>query len=300
VRKLHFILGFCILVVATGLRAETVTLLDGSSLSGDILRFDGEGLMLRLPDNTYTNLAWSQFSQDSLKDLSSQNPKIGSIVEPFIEPSEPEHPAQAQIDIKPVSRLDRPAHPSLIGGFVQSPVGLFILLVLYAANLWAAFEISLFKLRKPAEVMGLSAILPLIGPIIFLVMGEKPPPAASEEPTEAVTAPAGTVGGAQTDIPIIEVTNKVEEKKPETQLFARGKFTFNKRFVETKFAGFIGEPKGEAIHFKMELKSAKEQFAVDRITQITMTEVIFDTVQRKQVTVLLADIQEIKLVPKAV
>jgi hypothetical protein len=291
-------LGFCIFAAVAGLRAETVTLVDGASLSGDVLRFDDQGLMLRLPDNNYTNLEWSQFSQDSLKEL-SQNPKIARIVEPFIEPSEPEHQAQAPITVNPVSRLDRPAHPSVIGGLVESPVGLFILLVLYAANLFAAFEISLFKLRKPAEVMGLSAILPIIGPIIFLVLAEKQAPAAQEEPTEAVMAPAGTVGNPQAEVAIVEATNKVEEKKLEPQVFARGKFTFNKRFVETKFAGYIGEPKGEALTFSMELKTAKEKFTVSGILQVTMTEVVLMAVPSRQVTVLLTDIQEVKLIPKA-
>ncbi|HXA44843.1 MAG TPA: hypothetical protein VNZ25_05010 [Candidatus Angelobacter sp.] len=296
-RKLTFLLGFCCFVVAAGLRADTVTLVDGTSMTGDVLRFDDAGLMLRLPDNTYTNLAWSQFSQDSLKEL-SQNQKIARIVEPFIEPNEPQRPAQQEITVKPVTRLELPAHPSLIGGIVQSPVGLMVLLVLYGANLVAAFEIALFKLRKPAEVMGLSAILPVIGPIIFMFMGEKPAAPPPELPTEVVTAPAGTVGGPQTEVPILEFTHKAEEKKPEPQIYARGKFTLNKRFVETKFAGFVGQPKGDAINFSMELKTAKEQYAVDRILQVTATEVVLETVQRTQATVLLTDILEIKLIPK--
>jgi len=290
-------LAICLILVAAGSRSETVTLVDGASLSGDILRFDDNGLMLRLPDNSYTNLEWSQFSQDSLKDL-SQNAKIAPLVEPFIVPTEPQRPAQAQITVSPVKRLIRPANPSLIGGVVQSPVGLFVLLVLYAANLVAAYEIALFKLRKPGEVMGLSAILPLIGPIIFLVIAEKAATPVAEEPTEAVMAPAGTVDNPQVEVPILEHTHKTEEKKPEPQVYARGKFTLNKRFVETKFAGFIGQPKGEALQFNMELKTAKEQLAVDRILQVTVTEVVLETVQRKQVKVLLTDILEIKLIPR--
>jgi hypothetical protein len=284
-------------LVAAGLRGETVTLLDGTALTGDILKSDDEGMMLRLQDDNSTNLSWSQFSQDSLKQL-QQNPKIARFVEPFIEPSEPEHAPQAAITVNPVKRLTRPAHPSLILGMVQSPVGLFLLLVLYAANLLAAYEIALFKLRKPAEVVGLSALLPVIGPVVFLVMGEKPAAPAEEAPSEAVMAPAGTVGNPQAEIPIVEFAHKVEEKKPEPQVFARGKFTLNKRFVETKFAAFIGQPKGDGLNFNMELKTAKQQYAVERIMEVTATEVIFDTVQRQQVKVLLNDILEIKLIPK--
>jgi len=287
----------CFFAVSLASRADTVTLTDGTSLSGDILKFDGNGLMLRLPDDNYTNLEWGRFSQDSLKQL-SQNPKIAQFVDPFIEPTEPERPAQAEITAKPVSRLERPAHPSLIAGFVESPVGLFILLVLYAANLVAAFEIALFKLRKPGEVMGLSAILPLIGPIIFLAMPEKTDAPEEAAPMEAVTAPSGSTQNPQEEIPIVEVTRKTEEKKPESQIFPRGKFTFNKRFVETKFADFIGVARGDALNFTMEVKTLKEQLAVERIMQLTPAEVIFETVQRGQVTVLLTDIQEIRLNPK--
>lgn len=275
----------------------TLTLTDGSSFSGDILKFDGDGLMLRLPSDTYTNLSWDHFSQDSLKQL-SQNPKIAQYAEPFIEPTEPARPAQAEITIKPVNRLVRPAHPSLILGIVESPVGLFLLLVIYVANLLAAYEISLVKMRTAGEVMGLSAILPVIGPIIFLCMGEKPPAPEEAPLTEVVTAPSGTVGNPQ-EIPIVEVTNKTEVRKPEPQIFARGKFTFNKRFVETKFAGYIGEAKGDAVNFSMELKTAKDHFAVERIMQVSPSDVIIDATQRGQVTVVLTDIQEIKLIPKA-
>jgi hypothetical protein len=261
------------------------------------LKSDDEGMMLRLQDDNYTNLSWSQFSQDSLKQL-QQNPKIARFVEPFIEPSEPEHAPQADITVNPVKRMTRPAHPSLILGVAQSPVGLFLLLVLYVANLLAAYEIALFKLRKPAEVVGLSALLPVIGPVVFLVMAEKPAAPAEEAPSEAVMVPAGTVGNPQAEIPIVEFAHKAEEKKPEPQIFARGKFTLNKRFVETKFAGFIGQPKGDGLNFNMELKTAKQQYSVERIMEVTATEVIFDTVQRQQVKVLLADILEIKLIPK--
>ncbi|MGC9943328.1 MAG: hypothetical protein ABSE48_15990 [Verrucomicrobiota bacterium] len=295
--KLIYLFSVCCFALSLAVRADTLTLADGTSLSGDILKFDGNGLMLRLPDNTYTNLEWGQFSQDSLKQL-SQNQKIAQFAEPFIEPTEPERPAQAEIVVKPVSRLERPAHPSLIIGFIESPVGLLILLALYAANLVAAYEISLYKMRNPGEVMGLSAILPLIGPVIFLVKGEKTDTPEEVAPAEAVMAPSGSAQNPQEEIPIVEVTRKTEEKKPESQIYARGKFTFNKRFVETKFADFTGVAKGDALKFTMELKTAKEQFTVERIMQIMPADVMLETVQRGQVTLLLSDILEIKLIPK--
>jgi hypothetical protein len=276
----------------------TVSLTDGATVSGDVLKSDAKGLMLRLGDETYTNVTWDHLSQDSLKQL-AQDPKMAQFTEAFIEPPEPQHAAAEDITVKPVNRLERPAHPSLIAGVLTSPVGLFILLVLYVANLLVAYEISLFTMRKPGEVIGLSAVLPVIGPIIFLVKGEKAAPSAEElAATEVVTAPSGSGEHPNEEIPIIEVTRKVEEKKLEPQVFTRGKFTFNKRFVETKFAGFMGEAKGEALTYSMEVKTPKEQLKVERIMQVSQADVMLETVQRGQITILLSDILEVKLIPK--
>ena len=172
------------------------------------------------------------------------------------------------------------------------------MLAIYVANLLAAYEVAIFRMRPPGQVIGVSAILPVIGPIIFLSMGEYVPKTEEAAPMEAVMAPSGSTENPDEQVQIVEVPHKVEEKLPDPQIFARGKFTFNKRFVETKFAGFFGELKGDALTFTMEVKTSKDQFAVERIMQVSATEVIFDTAQRGQVTALLADIQEVKLNPK--
>ncbi len=269
---------------------------DGASFAGDIVKFDDNGLLLRAGE-TYTNLAWGKFSQESLKSLAA-NPKLKPLVEVFIEPDASQRPARAEIQVNPVTRLERPAHPSIFGGLLTSPLGLFILLVLYAANLYAAFEVSVIRGRPALQVIGLSALLPIIGPAIFLALPIPPEKPAAEEALDPAGTPPTTIKGPQ-EIQIGEASWKQEEnKKPEAQVFARGKFTFNKRFVETKFAGFLGVPKGDALKNTMELKTSKGVFTVERIAQVEATEVIFETVQSGQITVPLADIQEIKLVPK--
>ena len=286
------------LVVASATAAETLTLTDGSTQVGDIVKFDDNGLMLRGAGDAYVTVPWGKLSQDSLKHL-TENPKIKPLVEVFIAPDESQRPAKPEIKVNAVTRLEHPANPSLFGGLTGSPVGLFILLVLYLANLYAAFEVSVVRARPAVQVIGLSAVLPIIGPVIFLAM-----PMKVEAPPEenVFAAPAGTAAAAAQrtpeEIQIVEASWRQEDKKPEAQIFARGKFTFNKRFVETKFAGFIGELKGEALNFSMEVKTASTQFAVERIQQVAATDVIFETVQSGQVTVPLADILEIKLTPK--
>jgi hypothetical protein len=262
------------------------------------VKFDDNGLMLRAAGDAYVTVPWGKLSQDSLKHL-TENPKIKPLVEVFIAPDESQRSAKPEIKVNAVTRLERPANPSLFGGLTGSPVGLFILLVLYLANLCAAYEVSVVRARPAVQVIGLAAVLPIIGPVIFLAM-----PMKVEAPPEEnnFAAPAGTAAAAAQrtpeEIQIVEASWRQEEKKPEAQVFARGKFMFNKRFVETKFAGFIGELKGDALNFSMEVKTSSAQFAVERIQQVAVADVIFETVQSGQVTVPLADILEIKLTPK--
>ncbi len=295
-RKIHLIF-FLTLAVAVGAGAsETLTMTDGSLQAGDIVKFDDNGLLLRSGD-TYTNLPWGRFSQESLKQLSA-NPKIRGLVDVFIDPDPSQRPPKAEITINPVERLERPAHPSLFGGLAASPVGWFIFLVLYLANLYAAYEVSIIRSRSALQVVGLSAVLPVIGPVIFLWM-----PMKQEAPPASVIEAAPEPTRYQASTPEIQITEASwqpqGEKKPEGQVYSRGKYTFNKRFVETRFAAFIGAVPGDlAQKFTMELKTMKDHFAVQHISEVTPTDVILETVGRGKIPVPLADILEIKLNPR--
>jgi hypothetical protein len=289
-------LGFCFVFAALAARAETLKFTDGGTLTGEIVKPDNSGLMFHAEGDVYTNIAWARLSQDTLKEISS-DPKVKDFADPFIEPSGTVN-AAAPIQLNPVTRIERPAHPSLILGMVTSPLGLFILLVLYGANLFAAFEISRVKARTPAQVMGVSAILPVIGPCIFLYL-----PMHEEKTPEQLAEEQPFPEGEQTpeQIQVVEHARAEagqQEKKLEPQIFARGKFTFNKRFVETKFANYMGVPKGEALKYAMEMKTSQGVFVVDQIMQVSATDVLLDVAGRGQLTVQLSDIQEVKLNPK--
>lgn len=273
----------------------------GASFTGDIVKFDGNGMMLRMGD-TYTNLAWGQFSQTSLKQLAA-NPKIAAYVDVFILPDESQRPAKPVIHVQSVQRLKLPEHPSVFGGLFTSSLGLVLLLLVYAANLYAAYEVSIIRARPALQVVGLAVILPVIAPIIFLAMRLKvETPVEAPAPEHPEAAPTYTVGpeagAAAEEIQVTDATWKSEEAAAKPQVFARGKFTFNKRFIETKFAGFLGTPKGDALKFTMELKSSKGAWPVGRITMVTAADVIFETAAHGTVTVPFHEIQEITLTPK--
>ncbi len=305
-RNFLILLSLWLGLTASVFAAETLTLTltDGTSVTGDIVKSDDYAVMIHTAGENYTTttIQWPRFSQDSLKQL-AKIPSLQAYVEPFIAPTESAHSQKAEIQVKTVTRMNRPEHPSIFGGLVHSSVGWFILLVIYAANLYAAFEIALVRGKPPGIVIGLSAVLPLIGPVFFLTQSLKPTPVADEPASEAAPAaapPVSPVSPAE-EVPMASTTwqSNTEEKKPQPQVFARGKFTFNKRFIETKFTGFIGELKGEAKTFTMEIKTLKAVFAVERIMQVGTIEMILET-PNGQVTVPFADIQEIKLNPPPV
>jgi hypothetical protein len=97
---------------------------------------------------------------------------------------------------------------------------------------------------------------------------------------------------------VVEVA-PVETAVAQPVVFARGKFTFNKRFVETKFAGFVGDLKGDGLKYTMTIKTPMGEFPVARIAQVGQTDVIFEAGQG-QIAVPFGEIQEIILHPRSV
>ncbi len=62
--------GLCLVA-----HADTYSLTDGTSVSGDIVTFDDFGVKLRTPDGNYSDrVPWSKFSQEGLKQLAN-NPR---------------------------------------------------------------------------------------------------------------------------------------------------------------------------------------------------------------------------------
>jgi hypothetical protein len=322
VRKYLVLLSLWLGVVAGASAAETFVLANGASFSGDIVKSDDYEVMIHTSEDSYTNITWPQFSQDTLKQLAA-NQKYHYLAGPFIQPAAAEaSPKPAgQFTYQYEQRVKLPENPSILGGLFGSSLGLFLLFAVYLANLYAAYEVAMVRGKPVAAVMGLSAVLPIIGPVIFLLQkmgGAAPEEAPAEEmPPDGGPAPgtpgaagapgtpaagasaAGSAPAAHDDIQIVSASwqPSQEEKKPQPQVFARGKFTLNKRFIETKFANFIGEPKGEAKNFTMELKTLKASIPVESIKQVAPTEMILET-PTGQLTVPFADIMEFRLTPR--
>jgi hypothetical protein len=298
-----FILWLCGLVVAA--RADTFSLADGTSLTGDIVSFDDIGVKFRLTDGTYSDrVSWTKFSQDGLKQLSA-NPKIKPLVEPFLEIPPSERPQKPEVKIQDVTRLERPPHQALLGALFSSSVGLFALLLIYAANIYAGFEIAVVRARPKALVMGVAAVLPILGPIIFLAIPMHVDAAPVEAPAEGDPATFAVAG--QTPVPdeiSVAATGAAPPAAAKTaaQVFQRGQFTFNRRFFETKFSGFFGPVRhGADKDLVLLVKTGGGQFAVERITRIATSDVHLEAVvggARQEFMVPFSDIQEVQLKPR--
>jgi hypothetical protein len=329
VRKLLFIcIGLCLCGWLTAIaRGETYELSDGQSVSGEIVSFNEGGLVLRTPDDKYSDrVPWMKFSQADLKKL-AENPKIAPLVEQYIELSAEERVKKTEVPLKKVDRLHRPAAHSFFGAMLSSGVGIFVLVLLYAANIYAAYEISIFRARPAAMVCGVSAIAPLIGPILFLSLptrvdrdeeeGAAPTtaviqpfavpgnPAAqpSGPPARGAARPAAGRAAAAEDTSTLKLAQQEGVPSPAglppTQVFQRGAFTFNRRFFETKFANFFGvvrrDPDKEMVMF---VKSARGQFVATRISRIAANDMHIQVDKgsaSEEVMVPFSEIQEIQL-----
>src|SRR5439155_21870155 len=100
----------------------------------------------------------------------------------------------------------RPDPKAGIGALFSSSLSLVILLIVYCANIYAGYEIAVFRNYPVALVCALAAIAPVLGPVIFLSLPTRPPvmPGAvrreeeeEEEELEAIeqAAPAAAPAG---------------------------------------------------------------------------------------------------------
>jgi len=305
VRKLFWLiltLGLCGGFAAVT-RADTFQLTDGTSVSGDIVLFNEAGITLRTTSGSYTNIVWPKLSQDSLKQL-AQNPKIKPLAEAFIE-TPPARPRNTEIHIQDVTRTALPPKESLLAALLSSSVGFVALFLIYGANVYAGYEIAIVRGRPIGLVMVVSAVLPILGPIIFLCLPEPREPAPAEAPSQleqhAFTVPgeAPAAGGPATaGIQVAGVAARAPGH-PEAQVFQRGQFMFNRRFFETKFAGFFSVVRRPAERdLVLVIKAGRTNLVAQRITRIATNEAYFEVVQgggRQEVMVPFADIQEIQL-----
>jgi hypothetical protein len=263
-------LVFAFALVASAQQSMPFKLVDGAVLSGRAISGKDEFVQVALDAGGYTNLSWIRLSQETLVILAT-NRMTAPFASAFVDPPRSGRStarAKKSITLQPPPRLERTG-----AGLFASPVMIVLFMILYAANIYAAFEIAAFRQQPTGLVIGAAAILPILGPAIFLAMPtrrapeehvvyeEVPAEAADDAPAVAEEAPAP----------------EAEPEKPSTPqqvVFSRGQFTFNRRFFETKFAGFLKMVPGDAERDKViYIKSARGEYTGPRFTKIEPNEV---------------------------
>jgi hypothetical protein len=285
---------------------EEFKLNNGDVLRGEPVSFNDDGLVVRLDIGGHSpRISWSKLTQETLRDL-VKNPAASKFAEPFIDepPAPKKEKIKRDIVVKPVPRVERVQKPSFFASF-GTPAGGAVLLVLFLGNLYAAYEVARFRHRSPALVCGVSIVLPFIGPLLFLAM---PPSTEFAGAEELVTEPAAaaqaagkaTTGSLAKPAPAAGGLSIAQGEKATTaaqgpQTYKRGEFTFNRRFMETKFPGFFRIVQSEADKDLVLVVRGRDEYVAKRISRISSNEMHLQLLRGTEMSVPFAEITEIQV-----
>jgi hypothetical protein len=295
------------LVPLRGAEFKTVA---GEVYKGELSAADKDGLVVRLESGDFSpRIDWAKLTDETLKDL-AENAKAKRFVEPFLDP-----PAETiavkeakEIPVRQPDRLVLPDGKKGIVAALTTPNGLILLGILFFANLFGAYEVARFKWRPVALVCGVSALLPVVGPIIFLLL-PKVIPVETENATQVAVqetkvgvptsgpAPAGAPsGGAAAALGLAKTTSGGSAQEGLPKIFKRGETTFNRRFFETQFPSFFRVVVSEADkELVLDISAGKQSVVATRISRISMTEIHVKTATNAEAAINFAEISEVKL-----
>ena len=250
---------------------QVFKLTDGTTFNARLIAPNDAHAQLALESGGYTNIPWGRFSQETLKEL-EKNRAAARFASLFIDPPPSNRTTTGQRRIaalKPVPRLDRPSGGSLFA----SPVMLVVFLIIYAANIYAGYEIALYRRQPAALVCVLAAVIPIIGPGLFLAMPTRQSH-VEEEPLESGEVALAVEGSeTATETPAATEAHAHAPSAEQPVTYARGQFTFNRRFFETKFAGFLKTVPGDAERDKViAINSARGEYVGQRLSKLEPNE----------------------------
>jgi hypothetical protein len=296
-RRFGLILFGLLALVSITASAGMYTLTDGTKVEGDPISVTDNGVVFHTADGQdLSRIVWDKFTQDDLRTLLAEvrTQREKDMIQPLIEELPQEKAQRKEITVKPIQPPDRPTANLGMMAIFSSPVGWTILLILYGANVFAAYEVAIYRRQSMATVCGL-ALIPFFGvlsPIIFIAMPTQmgstgvqeetaqtrfrttAPPAdeVASPPAEAMAPPPEEVAAfvQQPEAPLAQAAAPV---LPEPIVFRRGDFSFNRRFFETRLAGFFRLVPGEAEKdLVVHIKSGRGDLTGRRITRITPAE----------------------------
>ena len=316
-----------VLCAAVWLRAQTFTLGTGETITAEPLHFDNNGVVFKYPDGrTSARVPWTNFPEAALKQF-ADNPSARSFVAQYLDTPEDDSRKKKEITVKQPERLDRPVPKSTLGALFSSPLSIGLLALVYIANLYAALEIASFRNRRREVVCGMAAILPLVTPVLFLCLPTArddyepavtpaPAPAHSPPPPSAPvhTPPARPAPAAHRPLQVHSAEPEPEPahepqpaprpapaapRVPDPVVYQRGQTMFNRRFFETKLAGFLRMvPSDAEKDLIVVIKSARGEFVGNRISKLLPNELVLQFQKANassDITVPFTEIQEVQV-----
>lgn len=254
----------------------------GDILKGEIASANEDGLVVRLYIGGFSDrVSWTRFTQETLQQL-VKNPITEKFAEPFLDVPLDLKPKKAPIKKpftpKPVDRIELPPAKGDFMGIMTAPSMMAILGLLFLANLFAAYEVALFRGRPVALVCGVSALLPIIGPLVFLSLpslhdySATAGPAHPSADTSAEHGAPSPTGGS--GVLSMSKGGKAAAAALQPATYARNDVNFDRRFFETKFSGFFRMVLGDAEkEMVIVIKTVKDEYVARRFSRITGNEI---------------------------
>lgn len=301
-----------------------ISLTNGNILEGTVADVDQNGIVVRRDIGGFARRAnWMQLTQQSLKKirrLGQVDPKryrgAAAYAEPFIEPDESQ--MEKSLPPGPVKGLVNPPLPSSVE--VTSKVAAFgsgggigLLVAIALGSMMAGLGVAAFRESNPIWAAGVSLLLPIIGPVLFLVKPKVEYDDEYDEDEEYEYEEVETPGGAtMTDTGGGAVAGMMPEAKKmsfaqtgtkksglKAQNWTRGDTKFDRSFFQNNFPNYfksvIGATERE---FVLAIKTGKREYVGQRIKRISGTDIHMELLNSKEQKISFSEMGTVELRPK--
>lgn len=311
-RLYRYLLALCLTIgAAISSPAPDFKMADGSVISGELVAPNDDGSVIRRSSGGLTSrIGWDRFDQATLHEL-AKDAKLKELVEAFIDSQEdPAAAARPEVVVKdPPGKVARPAkRPGLFSALFSTPAGLFIVLVILLANLYAGYEVAIYRNQPIAAVVGASIILPILGPVLFLclptrVRDDVQLEAQFEAPQEVQNTGAqdlAAAGLAGSKLSLSSAHKAGAGMQTAHGTYKANEVEFNRAFFERTFPLYFRISRTEADKDTiLALRSGKGEVIATRISRISSNEIGVVTQKGHEVQLKFADITEVQVRAKS-
>ena len=305
-----------------------ISLTNGDILNGEVADVDQNGIVVRVKVGGFSRRAnWMQLTQDSLKKiklLGETDPKrygvrinrqwvsADQFAEPFIEPDESE--MEKNLLPGPVNGLVEPEVPSNVQvaskmAAYGSGGGIGLLVAIAIGSMVAGLGVAAFRESNALLAAGVSLVLPIVGPILFLVKpkveyedDEEEDEYEYEEAEAAEGATMSDTGGGAVagmlpeakKMSFAQTGPKKAAAKPQT--WTRGDTRFDRSFFQNNFPNYFKVVLGAAEReMVLALKTGKREYVGQRIKRISGTDVHMELLNGKEQKISFSEIGTVDL-----